>query len=77
MSGSATSPLAQLVLFMICLSIAGSFVAGMHYAFIDHPQQENIRAPSNDWLDYCTDCTNYCTMQGQPSDICMDKCCSP
>lgn len=47
MSGSARSPLARLVLFMVCLSIAGSFVAGVHYVAVDLPQQQTVKAPAN------------------------------
>ena len=43
----AQSPLAQLVLFMVCLSIAGTIVSGIHYLAIDRPQQENVQAPNN------------------------------
>jgi hypothetical protein len=39
---STKSPLARLVLFMVCLSIAGSVVAGLHYYFVDLPQQKAI-----------------------------------
>jgi hypothetical protein len=47
MSGSQKSPLNRLVLFMICLSVAGSFVAGVHWYAIDLPLQESLQAPSN------------------------------
>lgn len=47
MSGSTTSPLARLVLFMVCLSIAGSIVAGVHYVAVDLPEQQNVKAPAN------------------------------
>jgi len=33
------TPLARFVLFMVCLSIAGTIVAGAHYYTIDLPQQ--------------------------------------
>ncbi|MHB8164089.1 MAG: hypothetical protein ACYDDV_07030 [Methanoregula sp.] len=36
---SERSPLARLVLFMICLSVAGSCFAGLHYAVVDRPAQ--------------------------------------
>ncbi|NMB77633.1 MAG: hypothetical protein GYA23_00890 [Methanomicrobiales archaeon] len=39
MSQPERSPLARLVLFMVCLSIAATFVAGMHYELIDRPEQ--------------------------------------
>ena len=32
---TAQSPLAGLVLFMVLLSLFGSFLAGMHYVFVD------------------------------------------
>jgi len=41
------SPLARLVLFMFCLSVAGTFIAGVHYAAIDLPQQNSLTAPEN------------------------------
>jgi hypothetical protein len=41
------SPLARLVLFMVCLSIAGAFIAGVHYAAIDLPQQQSVTTPEN------------------------------
>lgn len=41
------SPLARLVLFMVCLSIAGSILAGAHYVTVDLPAQENSPAPLN------------------------------
>jgi len=48
------SPLARLVLFMVCLSIAGAFIAGVHYAAIDLPQQQSVTAPTNDYPpNYC------------------------
>jgi len=48
------SPLARLVLFMFCLSVAGTFIAGVHYAAIDLPQQQSVTAPTNDYPpDYC------------------------
>ena len=47
MSGSAPSPLARLVLFIICLSIAGSLAAGALYVAVDLPQQQNVEAPVN------------------------------
>jgi hypothetical protein len=39
------SPLARLVLFMVCLSVAGSIVAGMHYAVVDIPEQHAAACP--------------------------------
>lgn len=33
-------PLTRLVLFMICLAVAGSFIAGIHYGVVDLPEQK-------------------------------------
>jgi len=43
------SPLARLVLFMVCLSIAGSLVAGVHWFAIDLPVQQAraLHPPAN------------------------------
>jgi hypothetical protein len=41
------SPLGRLVLFMVCLAIAGSFVAGIHYYAVDLPQQQDVKVPAN------------------------------
>ncbi|MFA5268747.1 MAG: hypothetical protein WC379_12325 [Methanoregula sp.] len=41
------SPLARLVLMMVCLSIAGTFVAGVHYVAVDLPQQNAVQVPEN------------------------------
>jgi hypothetical protein len=40
-------PLARLVLFMICLAIAGSAVAAVHYYAVDLPAQAALPAPHN------------------------------
>jgi hypothetical protein len=48
------SPLARLVLFMVCLSIAGGLVAGACYAAVDLPQQKTIAIPHNE------DCSATC-----------------
>jgi hypothetical protein len=53
MSESDKSPLVQLILFIVCLAIAGSFVAGVHYFVVDLPTQMEIQAPTNG--DWCTD----------------------
>jgi hypothetical protein len=41
------SPLSRLVLFMVCLAIAGSFVAVVHHIAIDPPQQNAVLPPQN------------------------------
>jgi hypothetical protein len=47
MSASKRSPLARFVLLMLCLSIAGSVVAGAHYYTIGLSAQKNLQAPEN------------------------------
>ena len=32
---------------MVCLAIAGSFVAGIHYYAVDLPQQQDMEVPAN------------------------------
>lgn len=59
MSGSPYSPLARLVLFMICLSVAGAFVAGVHYFAADLPQQKALKTPTNNaYIDCIMGCSN-------------------
>jgi hypothetical protein len=42
------SPLARLILFMVCLGITGSLVAGAHYYAVDLPEQARaLQAPVN------------------------------
>jgi hypothetical protein len=83
MSQSQKSPLARLVLFMICLSIAGGFVAGVHYFAIDLPQQQKVQAPHNgSWVDIdgLTRCNNlYLSRQIDEATwhACRQTCCSP
>lgn len=48
MTSPERSPLARLVLFMVCTAIAGSILAGAHYAAVDLPAQEwALHAPAN------------------------------
>jgi len=44
---SGTSPLARLVLFMICLALVGCLVAGVHYYAVDLPAQSALPVPVN------------------------------
>lgn len=66
MSGFEKSPLARLMLFMVCLSIAGACVAGAHYYAIDVPQQKALseNPPANpantDTAEKCNTCMNNC-----------------
>ena len=43
----STAPLTKLVLFMFCLSVTGSILAGAHYYTVDLPAQKNLPAPEN------------------------------
>ena len=68
-SGIGKSPLARLVLFMVCLSIAGAFVAGAHYYVIDVPQQKALSGypPANangNTIEKCNTCRSYCPYSG-------------
>ena len=80
LSGIEKSPLARLVLFMVCLSIAGAFVAGAHYYVIDVPQQKALSGhpPGNtntDIQEKCDTCTSNCKYL-DPEDYykCMEDC---
>ena len=55
------SPLARLVLFLICLSIAGGLIGGAHYLAIDRPVQRasELQAPANEQSAYM-DCVYVC-----------------
>ena len=64
------TPLARLVLFMVCLSIAGASVAGAHYYVIDMPQQKALSGypPANantDLMEKCSTCMNNCVYSGK------------
>lgn len=70
------SPLARLVLFMVCLAIAASGVAGLHYYAVDLPQQSAVVPPVNAGCEGgagCSGpvgCTSLCN--GQPG--CIEAC---
>jgi hypothetical protein len=59
---SPESPLTRLVLFIVVLAIAGTFVAGIHFFAVDLPAQKTIQAPEN--LVQCTTIT--CLPKGYP-----------
>jgi hypothetical protein len=46
-TASERLPLDRLVLFITCLALAGSIVAGVHYLAIDLPSQDSAKAPLN------------------------------
>ncbi len=52
MTGSLQTPLARLVLFMICLSVVGSIVAGVYYFAVVQPDQKALHSPTNRVCDY-------------------------
>ena len=54
------SPLARLVLFMVCLSIAGVFVSGVYTYTVELPQK-SLTAPENAYDMYkMNDCLKEC-----------------
>ena len=64
---AATTPgkaLRALVLFMVCLSIAGTLVAGAHWFVVDKPQQDALKntAPENGVINGfgCVECLHVC-----------------
>jgi hypothetical protein len=65
------------MLFLICLSVAASIVAGMHYYAIDLPEQEAqaLRVPQNtqELLAACNICKAGCV--GDPDEWgCLQTC---
>jgi len=75
------SPLARLVLFFVCMALAGSFIAGMHYAAVDLPAQKNIQAPQNaaSSRSNCEICMHNCKVDPEYyncTSICKDLECS-
>jgi len=56
MSGSPYSPLAHLVLVIVCLSVAGTCIAGVYYYAVDLPQQNNLQEPTNDLMSCSLSC---------------------
>jgi len=65
------TPLARLVLFMFCLAIAGSVVAGVHYVVIDIPAQQQIaeKPPENGSMH--DECNSICNRYGFMSIMCI------
>jgi hypothetical protein len=61
MTGSLQTPFARLVLFMICLSVAGSVVAGVYYFAAVQPDQKTNHPPINRVCDYdkCMEWANW------------------
>lgn len=59
------TPLSRLVLFLVCLSIAGALVAGIHFTAIDLPQQNFHHAPAKTAVcdERCRNCTDTCLQE--------------
>jgi len=55
------SPLARLVLFMVCLSIAGTVLAGAHYVAVDRPAQEAAFYPPGNSESCSIIYSGYCS----------------
>jgi hypothetical protein len=71
MSQSQKSPLARLVLVMVCLSLAGSLCAGFIYFSVDLPMQKamELKAPHN----YSDACASWKATMGGCYLECSDK----
>jgi len=54
------SPLARLVLFMVCLSVAGAVVSGVYTFAVEQPQQQSVTAPTNYDIRQYTACREAC-----------------
>jgi hypothetical protein len=64
-------PLARFVLFMICLAIAGSAIAVVHYGVVDLPAQATLQAPRNALAPLPETCTK------ENMDKCESGCTHP
>lgn len=71
MISPAISPLHHLVLFIVCLALAASCLAGAHYYIVDLPQQEEpvLVQPSN---NNCEAQYILCLKTSSPEE--MDEC---
>ena len=75
-SESSQAPLARLVLFMICLAMAGSLVAGAYYYTVTLPTQNAaLHPPANagDSSANCRVCRNNCIGSEIPN-LCLSQC---
>ena len=73
-SPSAGTPLGRLVLFMVCLSLVGSILAGAHYYAVDLPDQNAVQAPSNQCGAGCTYSHKECRDNCHGDRACMGRC---
>jgi len=72
-SQSSGTPLARLVLFMVCLAIAGSILAGADYYTRELPMQKAIQAPENSGMG-CQECYDWCRETFPNSGGCKYNC---
>jgi hypothetical protein len=74
---SQESPLARLVLFMVCLSVAGSIAGGMYYAAGIPAQRMQVHEGSDPCPGICSlqnaDCHNDC-LKNISRSRCQDAC---
>jgi hypothetical protein len=59
MVSNERSPLARLVLFLVCLSLVGMLAAGAYWYVVDLPQQ-NARVPVNSVPGMSSQCERNC-----------------
>lgn len=76
MSKTPSSPLARLVLFMVCLSIAGGFVGIAHYYAVDLPEQQKIQAPANSCAYTYGECNDLYYNYRHYTLCCYKDCCA-
>ncbi len=77
------SPLARLVVFMVCLSIAGALGAGKYWYALDRQSPDAFSVPTNEVDIYCMNdcqfnaewCSNSCGLPDDPDfGSCSDRC---
>ena len=70
-----TSPLARLVLFMVCLALFGSIVAVVHYYAVELPDQQRaaLQMLENAVSTKCKNCQFICSYAQNPIK-CLDDC---
>ncbi|MEN6611398.1 MAG: hypothetical protein ABFC24_11190 [Methanoregulaceae archaeon] len=59
------TPMSRLILFLVCLSIAGTLAAGVHYAAIDLPQHSSHQVPAKTGVcdEQCRNCMETCLQE--------------
>lgn len=76
MSLSQQSPLARLIVFIACLAVLGSIIAGAHYYAVDLPQQKQAPPPDNGikLFTQCDTCHANCNFVPDDYYDCMSEC---